>query len=178
MLECASKTSWKRINKNNLTWSCVLKTSFRHLCKRSWRCLEDILQGVLKMSWRRFSKTSWIRLEDVCKTSWQDALETSGRRLEIVFKTSWRCIIKINMLVLFKTSWRRLEDVFWRRVNKANMFVLIKTSWKRLLKTKAADIFKTSSLRQMFAGKRLNYVIKFHKVEKAAFCNLGFLPLL
>ena len=99
-----------------------MKTSWRYLCKRSWRRLED----VFKTSWTRFCKTSWRRFEDVLKTSW--------RRLEDVLETSWRRIAKTNILVLVltKMSWKRLEDVLWRRMTKANIFVLIKTSWRRL----------------------------------------------
>ena len=98
-----------------------MKTSWRYLCKRSWRSLEDVF------------KTSWRRLEEVLKT------------LQDVLKTSWRRIAKANILVLTKTSWKRLEDVFWRRRAKANIFVLIKTSWRGL-----QDVFwrrrrKTSS---------------------------------
>ena len=122
--EYISKSFWKRVNKNSLTWWYVLKASWRDLCKTSSKRLE----GILKISWRRFCKTSWRRLEDVLKTSW--------RRLEDVWprRIYW--------------SWpRRLEDVFWRRKAKANIFVLIKTSWRRL-----EDVFwrrrqKTSSRR-------------------------------
>ena len=65
-------------------------------------------------------------------------------RLEDVLKMSWRHFCK--------KFWRRLEDVFRRRKAKANIFFLIKTSSRRLLKAKAIDVFKTSSLRRMFAG--------------------------
>ena len=48
----------------------------RHLCKTSWRCLEEVfarrLEDVLKRSWRGLGKTSWKLLEDVLKTSDQD----------------------------------------------------------------------------------------------------------
>ena len=93
--EYVSKSFWKRVNKNSLTWWWyVLKTSWRDLCKTSWRHLEN----VLKMSWRRMTKTiilvliktssedvwvrriylSWSRhLEDVLKTSSED--EDEGR---------------------------------------------------------------------------------------------------
>ena len=112
--------SERRVNKSSWTWWYVSKTSWRYLCKKysrrlqnvlktSWRYLEDVFQDVLKISWRRFS-----------------------RRLEDVLKTSWRRMAKMNILVLTKTSWKCLEDVFWRRKAKANIFVLIKTSWRRL----------------------------------------------
>ena len=65
----------------------VLKTSWRHNCKTScklvlktsWRCLEDVLEDVLKMSWKR--------LEDVLKTSWRRFRKTY---CEYVLKTSWK----------------------------------------------------------------------------------------
>ena len=95
-----------------------MKASWRHLCKTSWRCLEDVLntsskrlEDVLKMSWRCF----WRRLEKVLKTFLQDVLKKSWRRFEDILA-------------------RRLEDVFWRRMSIVNMFVLIKTNvcWARI----------------------------------------------
>ena len=117
-------TSQRLVNKNSLTWWYVFKTS--------WRCLQDVFA-------RRLEDVLARRLEDVLKTSW--------RRLENVLKTSWRRMAKTNILVLTKTSWRCLEDVFWRRMINKNIFVFIKTSWRRLSKTKAKDVFKTSSRR-------------------------------
>ena len=77
-----------------------------------------------------------IRLENV--------LKTFSKRLEDVLKT------------YDQDEYIGLDqDVFWRRVNKANIFILMKTSWRRLLKTKTKDVFRTSSSRQMFAGKAL-----------------------
>ena len=113
--------SQKCVNKNSLTWWYVLKTSWRHLSKTFWRCLEH----VLKKSSKRFedvSKMSWRRFEDDLKTSWRvfKSLEevwprqiylSWSRRLEGVF---WRHMSKANMLVLIKTSWKCLEYVFWR----------------------------------------------------------------
>ena len=112
-------TSQRSVSKNSLTWWYVLKTSWRHLCKKCWRCLEDVsarhLEDVLKTSWRHLGMASWKRLEDI----WPR-------------KTYW--------------SWpRRLEDVFWRGITKANIFVLIKRSWRHHLKAKTKDVFKMSS---------------------------------
>ena len=101
------------------------------------RCLED----VLKMSWRRLAKTSWRCLEDVFARYLEDIFKTSSRRPG-------------------KTSWRRLENVLKtssRHTTKTNILVLIKTSWRRLLMTKTKDIFKTSSLRRVFAGIKLTH---------------------
>ena len=128
----------------------VFKTSWRHLEDFLKTLLQDVLarglEDILKKSWKLF-KTSLRRLEDVWKTLLQDVL-----------KTSWRRMTKTNILVWIKTSWRRLEDAFWRRMTKANIFVLIKTSWRCFLKTKTKDVFKTSSSRQMFAGKKLTII--------------------
>ena len=86
------------------------------------------LEDVLKMSWRHFCKTSWRRLENVLKTSWQDVLKTSWRRMAktnilVLTKTSWRRLEDVfwrgkamaNIFILIKTPLRRLQDVFWRR---------------------------------------------------------------
>ena len=86
---CPPETSWKRFNKNNLTWQYVLKTCWRHLCRTSWRCLEDFfakrLEGVLKTSWRHLKDVwprriywSWSRRhEDVLKMSSEDVRASS-----------------------------------------------------------------------------------------------------
>ena len=130
--EYISKTSWKRVNKNSLTWWYILQTSRRllqNVSKTSWRCPEVVFEDILKMSWRRFEKvlrTPWRRLQNVLRTSW--------RHFEDVLKTSWRRISKVSILVLIKTSsedvwvrwiysswWRRLQDDFWRRRRKKNI---------------------------------------------------------
>ena len=131
--------------------------------KMSWRRFSRLLEDVLKTPWKRFEdvfKTSWRRLEDVLKTFLQDVLKTSGQD---VLKMSWRRIAKTNILVLTKTSWRRLlktssEDVRLRRTY---------SSWQRRLpKTKTKDVFKTSSLRQMFAGIYPAYIWKNNSKHK------------
>ena len=133
--EYVSKTSWKQVNKNSLTWWYVLKKSWRHLCKTSWRCLKDAfvrpLEDVLKMSWRRLSKTFWGCLKDILA------------RLEEVLKTSWKRLEDVLKMYNQDECWiysRHLEDVFWRRRTKANMFVLMKTPedffWRKQKKTK------------------------------------------
>ena len=70
-----------------------MNRSWRHLCKTSWRCLEDVLKTFLQY----VLKTSSRGLEDIV-----------ARRLKYVLKRFWRC--------LGKTSWRRLEDVWSRRI--------------------------------------------------------------
>ena len=75
----------------------ILKMSWRHLCKMSYRCLEDIF------------KSSSKRLQDVVKMS-QDVWKTFWRRLlkmylwreyiclyQDVLKKSWRCFLKTNV---------------------------------------------------------------------------------
>ena len=99
----------------------LLKTSWRRLSKKPWRCLKDVL------------KTSWKRLEDVLKMSWRRFCKASWRRLEDVWprRIYW--------------FWSRcLEEVFWKHLSKVNIFALIKKSWRRLRKTKTNDVFKTS----------------------------------
>ena len=84
----------------------ILKMSWRHFCKTSWKHLEDVFarrtEDFLKTSWRSMGKTNILVLT---KTSW--------RRLENVF---WRCMAKASMFVLKTSSEdkdeRRLQDVF------------------------------------------------------------------
>ena len=94
-VEYVLNTSWRRVNKNELTWWYVLETA--------WRCLENIfarrIKDVLKTSWRL-----------VLKTFLQNALKTSWRRLENVSKTFWRRMTKTNIFVLIKTSWKCLHQ--------------------------------------------------------------------
>ena len=99
--------------------------SWKHLCKTSWRRLEDIFarrfEDVLKTSWRRMALTNILVL---IKTSW--------RRVEDVF---WRRMAKTNIFVLMKTSWKRLGDVFRRRRRKTSSkrlqdaFIKTNVSW-------------------------------------------------
>ena len=113
----------------------VLKMSWRHLqnvLKTSWRCLED----VLKTSRRRLGKTSWGRLEDVLETFWRRLEDVCPRRIY------WSWPIRLEDVLKMSS-----EDVRLRRTY---------SSWsKRLFKTKTKDVFKTSSLRRIFAGKCL-----------------------
>ena len=87
---------------NSLTWWYVLKTPWRYLCKKSWRCLEDVL------------KTSWRCLADVFARRLKNVLKTPRR----MAKTN--ILGKVNIFVLIKTSWRRLEDVSRRRGRKTS----------------------------------------------------------
>ena len=104
-----SKTSWKRVHINSLTWWYVFKTSWRHLCKTSWIRFEDVLarrlEDVLKMSWKR--------CKDVLKTCDQD---------EYIFLDQG----------ILKTS---SEDVWQKQYSRLDRDVF-NSSWKRLLKTR------------------------------------------
>ena len=95
------KKSWTRLQRNNFSSSRrledVLKTSCKYVLKTSWRCLEDISQDVLKTSW----KTKNCSAVDVLKTSW---------RLVLNLKTSWRHVLKTSWRHVLKMSWRRLGD--------------------------------------------------------------------
>ena len=80
-------TSRRRVNKNNLTWRYVFKSSWRHFCETSQRCLEDVFakrfEEVLNMSWKH--------LEDVLKTFHQDEYIVLDQD---VLKMSWRLMSK------------------------------------------------------------------------------------
>ena len=116
-----------------------MKTSWRYLCKTSWRCLKD----VSKTSWRyleddfarHLEDPLTKRLEDVLKTFWQDVLETSWKRLEDVLARRFEDVLKMYLTGMAKTnvltktsfedvilkgiysSWPRcLENVFTRRM--------------------------------------------------------------
>ena len=105
----------------------VLKMSWRHFCKMSWRRFEDVLktswkrlEDVLKMSWRRFCKASWRCFEDVLASSLEDVLKMYWRHLEDVLKTSSTCIEDIWLRQVYSSWSRRLEDVFWSRRRKTS----------------------------------------------------------
>ena len=173
-----SKKSRKRVNR---TTSLIIRLEY--VLKMSWRCLEDIfagrLENFLNTSWKHLRKASW-RCLDVLKTFLQDVLKTSWRRLENVLKTSWRCMTRTNILVLIKTSWRRLEDVFWRRMSKANIFALIRTSWRRLEGVFWRRRQKTSSRRlhqdECLQGlKTVYYSLYFKFLYKFAIARLTLL---
>ena len=68
--------------------------------------LKVSLQDVLKMSWRHFRKTSFRRLEKVLKTPWRRIAKTN---ILVLTKTSSEDV----RLRRTHSSWsRRLEDVF------------------------------------------------------------------
>ena len=71
----------------------------------SWRRFSRRLEDVLKTSWRHLDKTSWKRVEDVLKTYGQD--EYIG--LEDVLKTSSE---DVRLRRTYLSWSRRLEDVF------------------------------------------------------------------
>ena len=119
-VEYVSKTSWRRVNENILTWWNVLKTSSK--------CFQDVY--VLPRS-----------LEEVLKKFMfsQEVLNMSQRSLQDVLETPWKCLeevlktydqgdyIRFDEDVLKEFS----EDVFWSRMTKAN------SSWSRRLE----DVF-------------------------------------
>ena len=129
-----------------------LKNVLRHLCKTSWRCLED----VFKTFWRRLEDVFNTLLQDVLKTSWRCLEDVLKMFLQDVLKKSWKCLEDVLARHLEDVqprqiccSWpRRLGDIFWRRMTKANIFVLIKTSWRCL-----EDVFwrrrRKTSLRRL-----------------------------
>ena len=92
--------SWRRANKNSLTWWYILKTS--------WRCLENIftmlLENLLKTTWRSRGKTSSRCLEGILKVSWKRFCKTYWRRLTRRYENVWAR--------LTYSSWsRHLEEV-------------------------------------------------------------------
>ena len=92
------------------------RTVWRHLCKTSWRCLED----VLKTSWRCLESIFPRRLEHVLKTSWRLLGKASWKRLEDVLKKyGHNENIRFDQGVLNTSSAdeddRRLQDVFIKR---------------------------------------------------------------
>ena len=124
-----------------------MKTSWRYLCKMSWRCLEDVF------------KTSWRRLEDVVKTS-EDVL---ARRLEDLLKRSWRRLEDVWPRPIYWSWSRRIEDVL--KTSSEHVWVRwIYSSWSRRLEDdfktssedederRPQDVFETSSPRRMLAG--------------------------
>ena len=81
-------TSRTRVNKNNLSWWYILKTSWKYLCM-SWRRLQHVLKTSLTLLEDIFAR----HLEDVLKTSSVEvrlrrAYSSCSRRLEDVLKTS------------------------------------------------------------------------------------------
>ena len=82
--------------------------------------------------------------------SWRHLCKTSSTCFGHVFKTSLQDVWPRRTY----SSWsRHFQDVFSRCTSKGNILILIKMSWRHLLKTKTKDVFKTSLLRQRFAGK-------------------------
>ena len=123
----------------------LLKTSWRHLYKTSWRCLEDILktsskrlQNVLKISWRHFCKTSWRYLEDVFTRLLED---------------------------ISKTFWRRLEDLWPRRIYwswSRRLEGILNTSSENEDERHLPVFSKTSSSGWMFAGQVFPVLFSFY----------------
>ena len=120
------KTSWRH---HSRCLEDVFKRSWRRLqnvLKAFWRYLKDVF--LLKTSWRRLSKKPWRCLKDVLQTSWRCLEGAFARRLEDVLKTYDQDeYIGFDQSVLKKSSeniwvrwiylpWSRsLEDVSWRQ---------------------------------------------------------------
>ena len=117
-----SKKSRKRVNR---TTSLIIRLEY--VLKMSWRCLEDIfagrLENFLNTSWKHLRKASW-RCLDVLKTFLQDVLKTSWRRLEDVWPGriywSWSRRLEDVLKTFSEDAWvrriyspwsGRLEDV-------------------------------------------------------------------
>ena len=118
--------SWRRVNKNSLTWWYILKRSWRHLCKTSWRCYEDVLN------------TSSKRFEDIFEDSLEIVLKTNDQDEYIVLDQD---VLKTPSedvwLGRVYSFWsRRLEDV-------------LKTSSEDEDERYLQDVFKRSSSRRM-----------------------------
>ena len=100
------------------------------------------LENVLKMSWRHLSKTSWRWFEDIFKTSWrylQNVFKTSSKRLEDVYK-----YIRLED-VLKKSSgdvWLRWMHTswLWRRLLKTKTYDVFKTSSRRIHQTYSCGV--------------------------------------
>ena len=126
-IEYVSKMSWRRVNKNSLTWWYILRTSWRYLEDALTRRFEDVL------------KTYWRRIEDL----WLRRIYSSwSRRLEDVL---WRRVTKGNIFVLIKSSWRRLEDVFWTQRRKTSSRHLAKFLSRRMFAENGQIIWSSLS---------------------------------
>ena len=113
-----------------------LETSWRYLCKRSWRRLEDVLKTFL---------------QDVLKTSWRCLEDVFARRLEDVF---WRRKAKANIFVL-KTSWRRLLKTKTKDVFKTSSRLLRQDEclvWITVLKQEAEVVINWFSSNEIIAN--------------------------
>ena len=119
--------------------------SWKHLCKTSWRRLEDIFA-------RRISKTSWRCLEDLLKTSWRCFEDVFARRLEDVLKTYGHDeYIGLDQNVLKTSSedvWLRwIYSSWWRRLEN-----VLEMSSEDEDERRLQNVFKTPSSRRMFPG--------------------------
>ena len=100
----------------------IFKTSWRCLQDMYWRRLQNIFSVTIfrfsRRLWKHLAKKSWRHLKDVLRTSqktFEDVVETSWKRLgrlEIVtLKTSSRRLQDMSSRRLQDTSWRCLQDV-------------------------------------------------------------------
>ena len=90
-------TFWTRANKNNLTWWCVLKTSWRHLCRRVEDVFARHLENFLKMS----SEDVWLRRifhldRDILKRSSEDKDERHLQDVFIKTNVCWVTAMKVS----------------------------------------------------------------------------------
>ena len=111
-LECnfylSSKTSWRRLQ----------DIIVRPLTNTSWRLFRRYLEDVLKTSWRHLAKTSWRPLRDVLKTFWENVWQT---RLENFLEGKkllpWRRLQEI-----LKKSWKR-RNVCWEATTAGTLII-------------------------------------------------------
>ena len=85
-------TSRTRVNKNNLSWWYILKTSWKYLCM-SWRRLQHVL------------KTSSTRLEDIFARRLEDVLKTSSEDKD-VRRLQDECLLVGFFLYTLKIFWK------------------------------------------------------------------------
>ena len=111
------KKSSTRVQRNNF-WA----------CKRSWRCLEDVLKTfckeVLKTPW----KIKNCYAEDIFKTSLKHIFKTSSRRLG---DKKWRYLYLTNLNQHVSNKSIFCQSIFDK--SKANPKSLIRTQWSQYL---------------------------------------------
>ena len=87
------------------------------------------LKDVLKTSWRRLEVVLKTFLQDVLKTTWRDVLKMSWRRFcktSYILKTFWKRLLKTKTKDIFKTSSSRymFAGTKSKQVKKFNNIVI------------------------------------------------------
>ena len=123
-----------------------------------WTCFHLVFTRTIKLGdtpWRSIDellKTYWRCLEDIFARRLEDVLT---RHLENVLSTSWRL-----MTMMYDLCLRRIYLSWLTHLKE-----VLKTSSKPENEWRRPDVFKMSSLRQIFAGKKhvySNHENKFH----------------